>query len=102
VIFCEQEVPLDYIVSNIRRHEIEEMMYANEYRSVKFFNFFFSGIIEPLNSGFVLTDPADPRYIYISSLRRHFGEFLHEASKSLLQQGEENTVDAVEMLVGQW
>ncbi|KAF7339921.1 Membrane protein [Mycena venus] len=64
-------------------HEIEEMI----------------GIIEPLNSGFVLTDPADPRYIYISSLRQRFGEFLHEASKSLLQQGEENTVDAVEMLL---
>ncbi|KAF8213398.1 hypothetical protein K438DRAFT_1902498 [Mycena galopus ATCC 62051] len=57
------------------------------------------GVIEPLNSGFVLTDPADLRYIYISSLRQRFGEFLHEASKSLLQQGEENTVDAVEMLL---
>lgn len=57
------------------------------------------GVIEPLNSGFVLTDPADQRYEYIFSLRRRFGEFLHQASKSLLQQGEENTVDAVEMLV---
>ncbi|KAJ7225820.1 hypothetical protein GGX14DRAFT_422501 [Mycena pura] len=64
-------------------HEIEEMI----------------GIIEPLNSGFVLTDPADPRYGYIYSLRCRFGEFLHEASKSLLQQGEENTVDAVEQLL---
>ncbi|KAJ7169566.1 hypothetical protein C8R46DRAFT_1162360 [Mycena filopes] len=57
------------------------------------------GIVEPLSSGFVLTDPADPRYQYISSLRRRFGEFLHAASKSLLQQGQENTVDAVEMLI---
>ncbi|KAJ7275353.1 hypothetical protein B0H12DRAFT_1086888 [Mycena haematopus] len=64
-------------------HEIEEMI----------------GVIEPLKSGFVLTDPTDPRYIYISSLRHRFGEFLHEASKSLLQQGEQNTVDAVEMLL---
>ncbi|KAJ7785985.1 hypothetical protein B0H16DRAFT_1488812 [Mycena metata] len=64
-------------------HEIDEMI----------------GIVEPLNSGFVLTNPADPRYQYISSLRRRFGEFLHQASKSLLQQGEENTVDAVEMLI---
>ncbi|KAJ7462702.1 hypothetical protein B0H11DRAFT_2310714 [Mycena galericulata] len=64
-------------------HEIEEMI----------------GIIEPLNSGFALTDPADPRYVYISSLRRRFGEFLHDASTSLSQQGEENTVDAVEMLI---
>ncbi|KAJ7655130.1 hypothetical protein DFH06DRAFT_491600 [Mycena polygramma] len=57
------------------------------------------GIIEPLSSGFLLTDPADPRYVYMSSLRARFGEFLHEASISLLQQGEENTVDAVEMLL---
>ncbi|KAJ7783436.1 hypothetical protein DFH07DRAFT_995453, partial [Mycena maculata] len=57
------------------------------------------GIIQPLSSGFVLSDPADPRYQYISSLRQRFGEFLHKASKSLLQQGEENTVDAVEMLI---
>ncbi|KAJ7102239.1 hypothetical protein B0H15DRAFT_813790 [Mycena belliarum] len=57
------------------------------------------GIIEPLSSGFVLTDPTDPRYVYISSLRRRFGEFLHDASKTLLQHGEENTVDAVEMLI---
>ncbi|KAJ7042558.1 hypothetical protein C8F04DRAFT_1076309 [Mycena alexandri] len=64
-------------------HEIEEMI----------------GIVEPLNSGFVVTDPQDPRHQYISSLRRRFGEFLHQASKSLLQQGEENTVDAVEMLI---
>ncbi|KAJ6627245.1 hypothetical protein B0H10DRAFT_1941394 [Mycena sp. CBHHK59/15] len=57
------------------------------------------GIIEPMESGFVLTDPTDPRYEYMSSLRRRFGEFLHSASKSLSQQGEENTVDAVEMLI---
>ncbi|KAJ7456675.1 hypothetical protein FB451DRAFT_613190 [Mycena latifolia] len=64
-------------------HEIEEMI----------------GIIEPLNSGFVLSDPSDPRYAYFFSLRRRFGEFLHNASKTLLQHGEENTVDAVETLI---
>ncbi|KAJ7130046.1 hypothetical protein C8R43DRAFT_1025561 [Mycena crocata] len=64
-------------------HEIEEMI----------------GLIEPLNSGFVLTDPTDLRYVYISSLRRRFGELLHKASESLLRQGEENTVDAVEHLI---
>ncbi|KAK7064490.1 membrane protein [Favolaschia claudopus] len=57
------------------------------------------GVIEPLNSGFVFTDPQDPHHVYISSLRNRFGQFLHEASNSLLQQGEENTVDAVEMLI---
>ncbi|KAJ7071321.1 hypothetical protein C8F01DRAFT_1216892 [Mycena amicta] len=58
------------------------------------------GIIEPLESGFVLTDPTDPRYQYLSALRRRFGDFLHTASRSLYQrQGEENTVDAVEILL---
>lgn len=55
--------------------------------------------VEPLNSGFALSDPDDPRHRYITSLRRKFGEFLHQASVSLQQQGEENTVDAVHGLV---
>lgn len=55
--------------------------------------------IEPLASGFCLTDPQDTRYKYIAKLRRRFGEFLHAASLSLQRQGEENTVDAVQMLV---
>lgn len=57
------------------------------------------GHIEPLSSCFVLTDPSDPRYKYLTSLRRRFGTFLKSASSSLRQQGEENTVDAVHMLV---
>ncbi|KAG1826229.1 uncharacterized protein BJ212DRAFT_1444172 [Suillus subaureus] len=56
--------------------------------------------IEPLASGFCLTDPQDARYKYIAKLRRRFGEFLHAASLSLQRQGEENTVDAVQMLIG--
>ena len=55
--------------------------------------------IEPINSGFVITDTEDPRYQYLSAVRRRFGKFLHSASVSLRQQGEENTVDAVQMLV---
>ncbi|KII93397.1 hypothetical protein PLICRDRAFT_694576 [Plicaturopsis crispa FD-325 SS-3] len=55
--------------------------------------------VDPLNSGFCLTDPEDARYQYITSLRRRFGDFLHRASVSLRQQGEENTVDAVRMLI---
>ncbi|CDO70270.1 hypothetical protein BN946_scf184942.g70 [Trametes cinnabarina] len=51
--------------------------------------------IEPLASGFALSDPADPRHKYIAGLRHKYGEFLHKASLSLQQQGEENTVDAV-------
>lgn len=55
--------------------------------------------IEPVNSGFCLTNPEDPRYKYVTALRQRFGIFLHSASVTLRQQGEENTVDAVHMLV---
>ncbi|KAG6832246.1 hypothetical protein H0H92_004211 [Tricholoma furcatifolium] len=55
--------------------------------------------VDPIASGFCLTDAEDSRYQYISSLRNRFGIFLHNASKSLQQQGEENTVDAVDMLI---
>jgi proteasome activator subunit 4 len=55
--------------------------------------------VEPLAAGFCLTDPQDARYKYITELRRRFGEFLHAASLSLQRQGEENTVDAVQILV---
>jgi proteasome activator subunit 4 len=55
--------------------------------------------VEPLNSGFPLTDPNDPRYKYYTSLRHRFGQFLHRASTSLLHEGEQNTVDAVMVLV---
>ncbi|PCH33392.1 ARM repeat-containing protein [Wolfiporia cocos MD-104 SS10] len=55
--------------------------------------------LEPLNAGFALTDPGDPRHQYIMSLKRRFGELLHIASESLRQQGEESTVDAVQMLI---
>lgn len=55
--------------------------------------------VPPLDSGFILTDPLDPRYKFITGLKHRFGEFLHNASVSLRSQGEENTLDAVQMLV---
>ncbi|TFK57485.1 hypothetical protein OE88DRAFT_1651225 [Heliocybe sulcata] len=55
--------------------------------------------IEPLDCGFPLSDPRDPRYHYIASLRQQYGQFLHKASASLLKHGEENTLDAVHMLI---
>jgi hypothetical protein len=55
--------------------------------------------VPPLDSGFILTDPSDPRYKFITGLKHRFGEFLHNASVSLRSQGEENTLDAVQMLV---
>jgi proteasome activator subunit 4 len=56
-------------------------------------------VIEPLQSGFALTDPSDPRHQYITGLKRRFGELLHKASDALRSQGEENILDAVHMLV---
>ncbi|KAF9535513.1 hypothetical protein CPB83DRAFT_841889 [Crepidotus variabilis] len=55
--------------------------------------------VAPLNSGFALIDPDDPRSVYLSRVRDRFGAFLHNASVALQRQGEENTVDAVQMLV---
>jgi proteasome activator subunit 4 len=55
--------------------------------------------IEPINSGFAITDYQDPRAQYYLALRQRFGKLLHEASVSLRQQGEENTVDSVYALV---
>jgi proteasome activator subunit 4 len=54
---------------------------------------------EPLTAGFAITDANDPRARYFIALRRRFGQFLHDASASLRGRGEENTVDAVSMLV---
>ena len=53
----------------------------------------------PLASCFVLTDEKDSRYQYLAGIRRKFGSLLKAASSSLRQQGEENTVDAVYLLV---
>lgn len=55
--------------------------------------------VDSLNAGFFLTDPGDKRYQYITKLKNTFGEFLHRASLALRDQWEENTVDAVQMLV---
>lgn len=55
--------------------------------------------VAPISSGFALTDPQDPRYKYLTQIRSRYGNFLHNASVSLRQQGEENTVDAVQILV---
>lgn len=67
----------------VHRNEIPEMI----------------AFIEPLNSGFAVPEPEDPRARYYTELRTRFGRFLHDASSSLRQQGEENTVDAVYLLV---
>ncbi|TDL28808.1 ARM repeat-containing protein [Rickenella mellea] len=55
--------------------------------------------VEPINSGFALVDPADPRYQYLHSLRQRFGRFLQSASTVLRTLGDENTLDAVHVLI---
>lgn len=55
--------------------------------------------IEPVNAGFAISDPADTRAKDFTALKKRFGRFLHEASASLRKQGEENTVDAVDILI---
>ena len=57
------------------------------------------GTIKPIGAAFCLTDPADSQYQLVLSLKQRFARFLHNASISLREQGEENTVDAVLMLV---
>ena len=57
-------------------------------------------VMGPVKAGFALSNPTDPRHQYITTVRQRFGHLLHKASASLLRQGEENTVDAVQMLVG--
>lgn len=55
--------------------------------------------VPPVNSGFAMTDPSHPEYQYLVKVKRRFGNFLHDASVVLREQGEENTVDAVQVLV---
>ncbi|KAG8908485.1 hypothetical protein FRB99_005843 [Tulasnella sp. 403] len=59
----------------------------------------FIASVAPIQSGFALQDPSDPRYQTVTALRLRFGKFLHNASLALLRQGDENTVDAVLMLI---
>ncbi|KAL4069445.1 hypothetical protein J3A83DRAFT_4095440 [Scleroderma citrinum] len=82
----------EYISPEIRKVMMETSDIINETPEM-------IAAVDPLNSGFCLTDPGDERYQYISNLRRIFGEFLHWASLALHDQWEENTVDAVQMLI---
>ncbi|KZT61232.1 hypothetical protein CALCODRAFT_447468 [Calocera cornea HHB12733] len=48
---------------------------------------------------FVLTDPKDPRYQKVVTLRAAWGELLHRASVSLLKSGSEDFTDVVTQIV---
>ena len=54
---------------------------------------------EPITCGFPLSDADDPRFQKFIAYRRRFSDLLLNASKVLRSQGEENTVDAILMLV---
>jgi len=54
---------------------------------------------EPITCGFPLSDPDDPRFQKFIAYRQRFSNLLLGASKVLRSQGEENTVDAILMLV---
>ena len=54
---------------------------------------------EPITCGFPLSNPDDPQFQKFIAYRRQFSNFLLRASKVLRNQGEENTVDAILMLV---
>ena len=56
--------------------------------------------VEPVASGFVLMNDSDPRYQYLCSLKRRYGLFLKKASVFLRELGDENIIDAVQILVG--
>lgn len=59
----------------------------------------FIASVKPLRSGFVFDNLADPRYQSINLLKQRFGSFLHTASVRLAVDGDENSVDAILMLV---
>lgn len=51
------------------------------------------------NAGICLTDPADPRHAFVSQLRDRSGAMLHNAVQSLKNNGAEDSIDCVKMLI---
>ena len=50
--------------------------------------------------GFVLTDPADPRYQRIVAFRARVGRTLHESIERLQHHSADDSIDCVKMLIG--
>jgi proteasome activator subunit 4 len=50
-------------------------------------------------AGICLTDPADPRHQYVLGLRERTGRVLHAAVGSLKDNGAEDSIDAVKMII---
>ncbi|KAG8888929.1 hypothetical protein FRB98_006471 [Tulasnella sp. 332] len=58
----------------------------------------FIATVKSIESGFALNDKNDIRYRQVAKLRERISRFLHKASASLRNKGDENTVPAVLML----
>lgn len=78
-----QSLPCRSLIALLCRDEIPEMIAS----------------VDPLNSGFTLVDPQDPRHQYMTDIKGRYGKLLLKASAALRSQGEENILDAVQMLV---
>ncbi|KAK4703609.1 proteasome activator subunit 4, partial [Phenoliferia sp. Uapishka_3] len=50
-------------------------------------------------AGMCLTDPADPRHAFVFGLRERCGRVLHDAVHSLKNNGAEDSIDCVKMLI---
>lgn len=50
-------------------------------------------------SGLALTDPADPRHQFVTKLRADAGAMMHEAVHALKNNGAEDSIDCVKMLI---
>ncbi|KAG8874746.1 hypothetical protein FRB97_005668 [Tulasnella sp. 331] len=59
----------------------------------------FIATVKSIESGFALNDKNDIRYRQVAKLRERISRFLHKASASLRNKGDENTVPAVLMLI---
>jgi proteasome activator subunit 4 len=59
----------------------------------------FIATLEPLESGFVLRDPKDPRWIDMTRRKHHFAELLRDASRILRSSDSESALDPINLTV---
>lgn len=51
-------------------------------------------------AGICITDPLDPRHIFITELRARTGAILHRSVNVLKNNGAEDSIDSVKMVIG--
>ncbi|KAK4048054.1 Proteasome activator BLM10 [Microbotryomycetes sp. JL221] len=59
----------------------------------------FISVYHNVKAGIKLTDPNDPRFQYVASLRQRTGTLLHEAVQTLKRHGREDSIDSVKMII---